>query len=76
MDEIVKGIVGPYGAIFLIVGIAITGARRIWVWGYQLVEEREQNKVEKEEWKARAERWEGIALKALNVGEKVVSKDG
>jgi len=57
----------------------ITGARKVWVWGYQLVDA-EKRKTESDsayearlkEVQDRAQRWETIALRALNVGEKSV----
>lgn len=49
--------------ITILAGIIFSGAKRIWVWGYQL-----------EEVQQRAARWEQIALKALKVGEAVVKK--
>lgn len=52
---------------FLVVS-AITGARGIWVWGREL-RATEARAVAAE---VRAQEWQGIALKALNVGEKVL----
>jgi len=55
-----------------------TGARKIWVWGYQLVDSEKRKEVSDAAYEARlkeiqerAQRWETIALRALNVGEKV-----
>jgi len=65
-----------------IIGMLLTaiaaGARKIWVWGYQLVDA-EKRKTDSDtayearlkEIQERAQRWETIALRALNVGEKV-----
>lgn len=48
------------------------GARRMWVWGYQLTDSEKRETLAN----ARAERWEGIALRALKVSEKVVTVNG
>ena len=47
----------------LLVVIIYTGSKKVWVWGYQLLEA-----------DARATRWEQIALKALKVGETLADK--
>ena len=57
----------------------VTGARKVWVWGYQIVEAEKRKadsdaayEVRLKEVQGRAQRWETIALRALNVGEKVI----
>ena len=47
---------------------AITGARGIWVWGREL----KAAIYRAEAAELRAKEWQGIAMKALNVGEKVI----
>lgn len=54
--------------ITLLVTAAISGARGTWVWGRELTAA--VNRAESAE--LRAKEWQGIALKALNVGEKVI----
>jgi len=66
-----------------IIGLLLTvlgsGMKKIWVWGYQLLDA-EKRKTDADvasearlrEVQERAQRWETIALRALNVGEKVV----
>lgn len=60
---------GQFGLpITFLVVTAISGARGIWVWGRELsaaVQRAEAAEL-------RAHEWQGIALKALNVGEKVI----
>jgi hypothetical protein len=51
----------------LVIG-AISGARGIWVWGREL--QAAISRAEAAE--IRAKEWQIIALKALNVGEKVI----
>ena len=66
-----------------IIGLLLTvlgsGMKKIWVWGYQLVDAEKRktdsdlaNDARLREVQERAQRWETIALRALNVGEKVV----
>lgn len=50
----------PLAALLIVV---VTGARRVWVWGWALRDA-----------EAREAQWREIALKALNVGERVVEK--
>lgn len=60
---------GQFGLpITILVVTAITGARGIWVWGREL--KAAVHRAEAAE--LRAKEWQGIALKALNVGEKVI----
>jgi len=66
-----------------IIGLLLTvlgsGMKKVWVRGYQLLDA-EKRKTESDaandarirEVQERAQRWETIALRALNVGEKVV----
>lgn len=49
--------------IAILMGVIFTGFKKMWVWGYQLKEAED-----------RATRWEGIAMRALQVTEKVVEK--
>jgi hypothetical protein len=49
----------------LVIG-AITGGRGIWVWGREL--KAAEARAERAE--ARADEWQAIALRALEVGEK------
>lgn len=54
--------------IFILFAAAIFGARGTWVWGRELrAADARAAKAE-----ARADAWQAIALKALNVGEKAV----
>lgn len=50
--------------IGFLLGIISAGAKKIWVWGYQLKEANE-----------RAQKWESIALRLLKVTEKIAEKD-
>lgn len=60
---------GQFGLpITILVVSAITGARGTWVWGREL--QAATQRAEAAE--LRAHEWQGIALKALNVGEKVI----
>lgn len=59
---------GQFGLpITILVVAAISGARGIWVWGRELKNERNEKDLARED----AKEWKSIALKALNVGEKV-----
>jgi hypothetical protein len=61
---------GQFGLpLTMLVVVLTTGARGIWVWG------RELNAADTRATRAetRAAEWQAIALKALNVGEKVVT---
>lgn len=49
-----------------------SGARKMWVWGYQLTD----SEAREEKAEARATRWEAIALRALKVTEKAVNGNG
>jgi hypothetical protein len=53
----------------ILVVAAVTGARGIWVWGRELTAANARADAAE----LRASEWQGIALKALNVGEKVVN---
>lgn len=60
---------GQFGLpITILVVAAIFGARGTWRWGREV--EAAEKRAEAAE--ARAKEWQGIALKALNVGEKVI----
>jgi NhaP-type Na+/H+ or K+/H+ antiporter len=50
----------PLAALLIVV---VTGARKVWVWGWTL-RDAEQREAQ----------WREIALKALNVGERVIEK--
>lgn len=67
---------GQFGLpITMLVVVLTTGARGIWVFGREL----KAAEAEKELARLDAKEWRGIALKALNVGEKVadvVKADG
>lgn len=74
MEEIVRGLSGQYGVLFLVVGIAIAGFMGHWVFGWvykAALLEKDKQLLETSE---RATRWEGIALKALQLGERVAGK--
>lgn len=58
--------------VSVLIGIIYAGARKWWVWGYQLEDAEKRRIADKQESDDRAARWEAIALKALNVGEHVV----
>ena len=59
---------GQFGLpITFLVVTAISGARGIWVWGRELTAERAEKELARQD----AREWRAIALKALNVGEKV-----
>lgn len=60
---------GQFGLpLTILVVTAITGARGIWVWGRELTAAVQRAEAAE----LRAHEWQGIALKALNVGEKVI----
>lgn len=62
-------LLGQFGLpITMLVVLAWTGARGTWVWGRELESERNEKVFARED----AKEWKAIALKALNVGEKVV----
>jgi hypothetical protein len=62
---------GQFGLpITILVVAAVTGARGIWVWGREL----KAATARAETAEVRAKEWQDIALRALNVGEKVVEK--
>lgn len=62
---------GQFGLpLTILVVVVTTGARGTWVWGRELASER----AEKEHARKDAAEWKAIALKALNVGEKVVGR--
>lgn len=68
--------------IGMLLGIIAAGARKVWVWGYQLVESELRKKESDEAYESRlteiqerARRWETVALRALNVGEKVIQSN-
>lgn len=52
----------------MLVVLAWTGARGTWVWGRELQAEREEKLLARTD----ANEWKAIALKAVNVGERVV----
>lgn len=61
---------GQYGLpLTMLVTVLSTGARGIWVWGREM----KAAELRAEAAEKRATEWQGIALKALNVGEKVVT---
>lgn len=60
---------GQFGLpITILVVAAWTGAKGIWVWGRELMAANSRAEAAEK----RALEWQGIALKALNVGEKVI----
>lgn len=75
LDELVRGLYGQAGVLSLFIIIAITGAMGKWVFGYVVKESMADKDKQIAAAEARAARWEAIALKALNVGEKVVDKN-
>lgn len=61
---------GQFGLpITMLVVLAWTGARGIWVWGRELLNERAEKLLAREE----RDEWKGIALTALNVAEPAVA---
>lgn len=79
MDEFFREIVGPYGAIFLMLWVGVTGFMGKWVFSKtldnamklkdDLIADKEKTISEKQD---EINEWKGIALRALNVSEKVV----
>ena len=60
---------GQFGLpITILVVAAVSGARGIWVWGRELTAAVHRAEAAEK----RAREWQGIAMKALNVGEKVI----
>jgi hypothetical protein len=62
---------GQFGLpLTILVVAAITGARGVWVWGRELKAANDRADAAEH----RSREWQDIALKALNVGEKVVDR--
>jgi hypothetical protein len=80
MTPEVAQFLAQYGLpLTMLVVVVTTGARGIWVWGRELkaaelrVAEADARTVKEER---RANQWQRIALKALDVGEKVATVAG
>lgn len=64
---------GQFGLpITILVVLGITGARKIWVWGRELDNERAEKELARKE----RDEWKSIALKALSVTDKTLSVAG
>jgi hypothetical protein len=68
--EIVDAVRGDAGLIVAMILVFIGGARRVWVWGYQLQaaeEDEEEMRKERDEWKRLALESAGLAGRALKL---------
>lgn len=60
MDEYLNLLLGPGGVVVILLFILFTGLKKMWVFGYQLVEEKEEKKM-----------WREIALRGTAIAEQV-----
>jgi hypothetical protein len=60
--------------VVLLLGALGAGAKGLWVFGRTYNEMRDEKDAQIKTLMDRVERWEGVALKALNVGEKLADK--
>lgn len=60
MDEYLNLLLGPGGVVVILLFILFTGLKKMWVFGYQLVEEKEEKKM-----------WREIALRGTSIAEQV-----
>ena len=60
--------------VILLLAALAAGARGLWYYGKSYTDMKDEKDKQIGEANERAERWEGIALKALNLGERAVEK--
>lgn len=77
VGEFIKSFGLPFTMLALIL---FGGAKKVWVWGYQLEEarqhveeERERNQIQLEEAKEECEEWKRIALRSLGHSEQAAA---
>lgn len=77
IDDVYKLLTGQFGVIALGVLIIATGAKRLWVWGYQLVEQKELTAKAEEEakdWRNRFLKTTEQTAEAISLAHKTVEK--